>query len=232
MSRYKHLFFDLDHTLWDFEANSKKTWSILFKNNQLDEIITSDFDAFYASYSAHNHKLWQRYHHGYITQEQLRYKRMWHTFLDFKFHNETLANQLSDEYLDILPLQDEVFDYTYEIIEYLQAKDYKLHLITNGFEKVQRRKLVNCGLDKSFEAIVTSEAAMALKPKKEIFEYALKAAGANLNESIMLGDNLDADIKGAMNVEMDTVFVNHIKAKTDLKPTYIIQHLKELEDIF
>jgi putative hydrolase of the HAD superfamily len=229
---YKHLFFDLDHTIWDFETNSKLTWYQLFLEHDLNQKLTPDFDAFYNSYSIHNKKLWDRYHHGFITQQELRWKRMWHTFLDFKVGDEKLAKQLSAEYLTILPTQKSLFEYSIEIIQYLTDKGYSLHLITNGFEEIQWGKLRSSQIEDRFKHVITSEAAMCLKPKKEIFDYALKLAGATLEDSIMLGDNLDADIKGAMGAGMDTVFVNHINEPTDLKPTYTIYHLKELEKIF
>jgi putative hydrolase of the HAD superfamily len=229
---YKHLFFDLDHTLWDFETNSHETLHEVFHNHQLNEKLTPDFDAFHERYSYHNKKLWDRYNHGYIRQEELRWKRMWHTLLDFKNGDEKLARQMSAEYLQILPHKKALFPYTIEIIEYLTQKGYRLHLITNGFEEVQWGKLRNSGIEGYFGQVVTSERAMALKPHAEIFAYALQHTGAHLHESIMLGDNLDADIGGAMKFGMDTVFVNHIGESTELKPTYTVTHLKELEAIF
>jgi putative hydrolase of the HAD superfamily len=119
-----------------------------------------------------------------------------------------------------------------EILGYLSDKKYQLHLITNGFEKTQWSKLKNSGLDHFFTHVITSEASNSLKPKKEIFDYAMQKAGATLRESIMIGDNLDADIQGAMNAGMDSIFVNHINASTTLKPTYTVTHLNELEQIF
>ena len=111
-------------------------------------------------------------------------------------------------------------------------KGYQLHLITNGFEEIQWGKIRSCEIDPYFKEVITSEKAMSLKPHKEIFEYALNITGAVKAESIMLGDNLDADIFGAMQAGLDTVFVNHINEATDLKPTYTIYHLQELELIF
>ena len=229
---YSHLFFDLDHTLWDFETNSRQTWHQVFYGNKLNEVLTPDFDAFYAAYSLHNKRLWDRYHHGYIRQEELRWKRTWHTMLDFKMGDEKMAKLLSQEYLEILPTQTALFPHTNEIISYLTGKGYHLHLITNGFEEVQMGKLRNSNLEHYFKQVITSEKAMSLKPHPEIFSYALAQAGATAKESIMLGDNLDADIKGAMNSGIDTVFVNHIRQATDIKPTYTIYHLQELEQIF
>ncbi|MEO7310094.1 MAG: YjjG family noncanonical pyrimidine nucleotidase [Chitinophagaceae bacterium] len=229
---YKHLFFDLDHTLWDFETNSKETLGEVFFKNQLDQTLTPDFDGFHEKYSAHNKRLWDRYHHGFIKQDELRWKRMWHTLLDYKNGSEVLARQLSAEYLEILPTKQAVFPYTIEILDYLAGKNYAMHLITNGFEQVQFGKLKNSGLARYFTEVITSERAMSLKPRKEIFDFALSMAKAEKAESIMLGDNLDADIKGAMDAGLDTVFVNHINESTSLQPTYTIHHLKELETIF
>lgn len=157
---------------------------------------------------------------------------MWRTLLDFKIADEPLARDLSAKFLEILPTKKMLFPYTIEILDYLKEKNYVLHLITNGFEKTQWSKLNNSGLGGYFTHVVTSETSNSLKPKKEIFDYAMDKARAMLPESIMIGDNLDADIYGAMNAGMDTVFVNHINAVTDLKPTYTVTHLKELELIF
>ena len=230
--KYRHLFFDLDHTLWDFESNSKQTWQQLYLQHGLHEKITPDFDAFYDRYSYHNKRLWDRYHHGFIKQDELRWKRMWLSFLDFKVGDDKLAKQLSDEYLVILPTQKLLFPYAVEIIEYLTAKGYQLHLITNGFDNIQWGKLRSSQIDHYFKEVITSEKAMSLKPHKAIFEYALQVTGAAVHESIMIGDNLDADIKGAMDAGLDTIFVNHIHETTELKPTYTIYHLRELELIF
>jgi putative hydrolase of the HAD superfamily len=228
---YQHLFFDLDHTLWDFEANSKESLQELFLQHGLHETVTPEFNTFYEKYSYHNKKLWDRYHHGFITQEELKWKRMWHALLEFKVGDEKLSKQLSSEYLEILPTKNKLFDYTFEILDYLTKKQYKLHLITNGFEKVQWRKLENARIGHYFNSVITSEIACCLKPHKDIFDFAISKAACCYEESLMLGDNLDADILGAMQAGMDTVFVNHINEHTLLEPTYTIYHLKELEDI-
>lgn len=229
--KYQHLFFDLDHTLWDFEANSHDTLHEVYYNNRLHETLTPDFNAFFERYSYHNKRLWDRYHHGFIKQEELRWKRMWHALLEFKLGDEKLSKLMSQEYLEILPTKTKLFPYTIEIIEYLKGKGYQLHLITNGFEEVQLGKLRNSQIEHFFGEMITSERAMSLKPHKAIFDYALQQTGAATHNSIMIGDNLDADIKGAMDAGLDTIFVNHIHETTELQPTYIIHHLQELEDI-
>jgi len=227
---YKDLFFDLDHTLWDFETNSKETIQELYITHRLADLGIVDFDGFYSTYSAHNHRLWDRYK-GFIKQEELRWKRVYLSLLDFKVANEPLAKAMSQTYLEILPNKTHLFPYTIEILEYLKQKEYKMHLITNGFESVQFKKIKNSGLADYFIEVITSEASNSLKPQKEIFEYALKNAKASVNESIMIGDNESADIQGGINIGMDTIFVNHVQVVPTVPATYTITHLKELENI-
>jgi putative hydrolase of the HAD superfamily len=229
--KYKHLFFDLDHTLWDFDTNSAQTLKALYDEYDLPAMKITSFNDFYTFYKAHNHRLWDKYSKGLIKQDELRWKRMWYTLLDFKIGNEKLAKEMSGRYLTILPNQKALFDYTFEILDYLTQKKYQLHIISNGFEEVQFNKLQKADIKKYFTQIITSECSNHTKPQKEIFEYAMQKAGATLKESIMIGDNLDADIQGAINAGMDSIFVNHINATTDLQPTYTIYHLKELEAI-
>jgi len=230
--KYKHLFFDLDHTLWDFEANAKETLRLLSLKHDFAIKGVHDFELFFERYSYYNNKLWERYTKGTIKQDELRWKRMFLSLLDFKIADETLSKALAVDFLDDLPNRKLLFPYTIEILEYLTAKDYVLHLITNGFNNIQHNKLYNSNLTKYFKEVITSEKANSLKPNREIFEFALNATGANAEESVMIGDNIDADIKGAMNAGLDTVFVNHLKIKADVQPTYTVHHLKELEEIF
>lgn len=230
MPRYKHLFFDLDHTIWDFDANAKATLTDLYSQG-LGKAVNAEFEDFYQKYLFHNAHLWARYEKGFIGVEELKWKRMWRTLLDFKVADEVLAKSISAKFLEILPTKKELFPHTFEILDYLTEKKYVLHLITNGFEITQRTKLRNSGLDKYFKEVITSEISNSLKPKKEIFEFAIRKADASVKECLMIGDNQSADVEGAMNAGMDAVFVNHINAPVRLKPTYIISHLRELEDI-
>jgi putative hydrolase of the HAD superfamily len=232
MPQYKHLFFDLDHTLWDFDSNARQTLVELYSIFNLTERIRVDFEDFYPKYLYHNEILWNKYHQGLISSDELKWKRMWRTMLDFKIADEPLAREMSGRFLEILPTKKILFPYTIEILEYLTAKKYTLHLITNGFEKTQWSKLNNSGLNHYFTHVITSEASTSLKPKKEIFDYAMDKAKSLLRESIMIGDNLEADIQGAMNAGMDTVYVNHINAMAVIKPTYTVTHLQQLESIF
>jgi putative hydrolase of the HAD superfamily len=229
---YKDLFFDLDHTIWDFELNSKETlWDLHIKYN-LEAKGINNFDVFYSQYSVHNHKLWDRYTKGFIKQEELRWKRIYLSLLDYKIADEALSKEMSIDYLTILPTKKNLFPYTIEILEYLKSKNYKMHLITNGFESVQFKKIKNSNLADYFTEVITSEASNSLKPNKEIFEYALRVSNAQLETSIMIGDNESADIQGAINASMDSIFVNHLQVAPTIPATHTITHLKELENIF
>jgi putative hydrolase of the HAD superfamily len=228
---YKDLFFDLDHTIWDFELNSKETLWDLHLKYELEAKGINNFDEFYSIYSVHNHRLWDRYSKGFIKQEELRWKRIYLSLLDYKIADEALSKEMSVDYLTILPDKKNLFPYTIEILEYLKSKDYSMHLITNGFESVQFKKIKNSNLADYFTEVITSEASNSLKPNKEIFEYALKVSNANVETSIMIGDNEDADIQGAINVGMDSIFVNHLQIQPTVPATHTITHLKELENI-
>ncbi len=231
--QYRHLFFDLDHTLWDFDANARVTLESLYEELKLKERGVHDFELFYRNYLVHNEKLWERYRKGFIRQDELRTKRMWLSLLDFKIADDELSKAMSVRFLELLPTRTILFPHAKEILQYLKEKDYRLHLITNGFEKVQHSKLKYSGLDVFFEEVITSEGSNSLKPNKEIFDYALLRTGATVGNSIMLGDTLDADIQGAMNAGMDQVFVNHLGVtEIEIKPTYVVNSLKELEQIF
>jgi putative hydrolase of the HAD superfamily len=235
--KYKHLFFDLDHTIWDFEANAKATLATLYTDLGLEARGVNDFDLFHKNYLGHNDKLWERYRNGYVKQEELRVKRMWLSLLDFKIADDLLSKEMSVRFLDLLPTRKILFPGTIEILTYLREKHYKLHLITNGFEKTQHSKLEHSGLAGFFEEVITSEGSNSLKPKKEIFDYALAKTNALPSESIMIGDTIDVDILGAANAGIDQVHVNHLTKEPvpyaeNRFATYTVYSLKELEQIF
>jgi putative hydrolase of the HAD superfamily len=230
--KYKHLFFDLDHTLWDFDANSRETLADLYKIFDLEKKGVTDFDQFHRNYLVHNEMLWARYRNGYIKVDELRWKRMWLTLVDFKIGDEMLAREMGMRFLELLPDRKLLFPYTIEILEYLTAKKYQLHLITNGFEATQHSKLKNSGIDKYFIEVITSEGSNSLKPKKEIFDFALTRTKSTCEECIMIGDSIEADIQGAMDAGIDQVFVNYLRIPISVSPTYTVYSLKELEEIF
>jgi putative hydrolase of the HAD superfamily len=230
--KYKHLFFDLDHTLWDFDANARLTLEELYHAHTLAQHGVHDFELFYSHYIVHNNRLWEKYRNGHLKVEDLRWKRMALTLLEFKIGNDRLARELGDRFLEMLPSRTLLFPFAVEMLQYLTDKGYQLHLITNGFEKTQHSKLKYSGIASYFKEVITSEGSNSIKPKKEIFEYALKRTNSMPAQSIMIGDSIEADIQGAMNAGLDQVYVNHIGETVTIKPTYTIYSLAELKEIF
>jgi putative hydrolase of the HAD superfamily len=230
--KYRHIFFDLDHTLWDFESNSRQTLQELFLACDLEAKGVHSFELFYKNYMVHNEKLWDRFRKGFIKMDDLRWKRMWLTLLDFKIGDEKIARNLAKRFLDLLPTRKTLFPYTVEILTYLTNKGYRLHLITNGFEQVQHMKLQYAGIDSYFIEVITSEGSSYIKPNKEIFDYAFQKTNALPAESIMIGDNVEVDIQGAINAGIDQIYMNHLNIAPSIQPTYTVYSLKELENIF
>lgn len=198
----KHVFFDLDHTLWDFEVNSKNTFKFIFKRNN----IQIDFHSFSKKYKTINENYWKLFREDRISKTKLRYARLKDTFdaLGYEIDDRTI-DILSEEYIVHLANYNILFDGTIELLEYLKPK-YSLHIITNGFEEVQFRKLKSSEILSYFTNIITSEKIGVKKPNPKIFKYALDLSDAKPNESIMIGDNLEADIMGAKNIGMHTIF--------------------------
>lgn len=230
--KYQHLFFDLDHTLWDFDKNASIVLSSLFEELKLVDYGIADYDSFEKIYKAENDRMWLRYRNGFIKQAELRIKRFTNTFLHFKIVNQALAEKMNEQYMESLPQQVALLPHALEVLDYCKAKDYRLHIITNGFEEVQYKKLKFSGLQPYFEQIITSEKSMRQKPHKEIFDYALNATGAEVSNSIMIGDNWEADILGAKDAGWAQVYFNPQQLTQDIQPTYDIQCLSSLKEIF
>jgi len=224
---YTHVFFDLDHTLWDFEQNSRNTMLELYDRLKLAVRGITDFDAFYKVYSAHNEKLWERFRNGYIKRDELRWKRMWHTLLDFKIGDTKIANELSVAYLELLPTQRALMPFAKEALDYCSGK-YKLHLITNGFETTQRQKLHYCGIAGYFDQLICSEKSNSIKPQRAIFDFALNSVQAQARDCIMIGDALEIDIQGAMNAGWDQIYYNPLGLQHTQQPTHEIRSLDQL----
>ncbi|WP_299122117.1 YjjG family noncanonical pyrimidine nucleotidase [uncultured Tenacibaculum sp.] len=197
----KHIFFDLDHTLWDFDRNSKLTFEQIFK--ELD--IEIQIDDFLEVYMPINLKYWRLFRENKILKKDLRYKRLKEAFDTLKYDaSDILIDKISEDYIKYLPNHNYLFEGAFEILDYLVQK-YELHIITNGFEEVQNVKLKKSGIDKYFKRVITSECIGVKKPNPKIFEYALKQANAKANNSMMIGDSYEADIEGAINIGMNAI---------------------------
>ena len=223
---YRHLFFDLDHTLWDFETNANETLATLYDRHALARhgIRLPDFNRVYNEV---NHALWRLYQANKVTQTQLREIRFVRTLGKLGMAAVDVPPTLSAEFTEILPEKSAVFPHTHETLAYLRGK-YTLHLITNGFEDVQHRKLTASNLKQYFDQVITSEHSGHLKPNPRMFAHALQAAGARAPESLMVGDNLECDVLGAHNAGIDQVYFNPARRRHFVQTTYEISSLDEL----
>lgn len=226
--QYKHLFFDLDRTLWDFEKNSHEALSEIFSKHQLLKLGVDDFEVFFSRYKVINEIFWDEYRKGLIEKEKLRYIRFYKALQEFGIDDIDLSKIIADEYVGISPKKKHLRPYTLEVLQYLKEK-YTLHIITNGFHEVQYIKLETSGLLNYFDIIVTSETAGYKKPAPQIFTYSMRQAGAKRKDSLMIGDNLIADLIGAKGVGIDQVFYNIDGVKHEEKLTYEITCLSELK---
>jgi putative hydrolase of the HAD superfamily len=225
---YEHLFFDLDHTLWDFDANSKATLQYLYQRFGLEQLQVGECETFVLHYEKHNDFLWTKLRNGTISRAELRWKRMAMTLEEFGIIDQKLAKEMSVVYLEKLPQQNQLIDGTLELLEYCKEKKYHLHIITNGFKSTQLEKLNTSGIASYFENVFTSENTQTMKPHRPIFEQALRFTGATLDNSIMIGDSIDADITGAINMGIDQIFYNPHKQEHSLNVTFEVQKLQEM----
>jgi putative hydrolase of the HAD superfamily len=225
--KYSHLFFDLDHTIWDFDKNAEEALHELYIIHKLHAIGLTSADVFIETYTQNNHRLWREYHIGNITKETLREARFKQTFLDLGVHPDVIPVGFEDAYVKLCPTKTNLFPHAHETLQYLHAK-YTLHLISNGFKESQDIKIGNTGIGKYFQHVIISEIVGVNKPDKAIFEHALNLAGTVKEESLMIGDSLEADVRGALNFGMDAIYFNPFnQPKPDDVPVQI-NHLKEL----
>ena len=204
---YKHLFFDLDHTIWDFDKNAEETLNELYHTYKLRDLGLHSPDRFIEVYTHNNHQLWTEYHVGKITKQKLRETRFSKTFIDLGLSPNLIPQQFEDDYVNICPTKTNLFPKAHETLSYLKER-YSLHLISNGFKESTELKVSNNGLNHYFENVVISEVVGFNKPDKAIFNHALTLANAGISESIMIGDSLEADIRGAQDYGMKAIYFN------------------------
>ncbi|MEP3837987.1 MAG: YjjG family noncanonical pyrimidine nucleotidase [Algibacter sp.] len=219
------VFFDLDHTLWDFDKNSALTFDKIFKINN----ISVNIKDFLKHYEPINLNYWKLYREEKIQKEVLRYGRLHDTFKAVGFNaNTELIDKLSVDYITHLSGFNHLFENTFEILDYLSV-NYTLHIITNGFDEVQYKKMSYSKITHYFKTITNSEIAGVKKPNPKIFNYALNLANTNASKSVMIGDSYEADILGAKNIGMDVVFfdVNNLEVDNNIKQIDNLIQLKK-----
>lgn len=223
----KHIFFDLDHTIWDFDRNAQETLMELYENYKLSDLGLSSAEDFIATYTVNNHQLWAQYHLGKITKQALREERFRKTFLDLGLQPHLIPAKFEDDYVAMGPTKTNLFESAEKVLTYLQNK-YHLHIISNGFKEAVLTKMQVSNLNPYFKNVVISEDVGVNKPDKAIFEYALNLAQAQKQESIMIGDSLEADVYGAQNFGIKAIFFNPLKAQ---KPDDVEQQIHHLEEL-
>lgn len=219
------IFFDLDHTLWDFEKNSALAFETIFKKHELNISL----DTFLQHYIPINLEFWKLYRDEKISQEELRFQRLSKVFklIDYKVSYEMIL-LLSKEYIVYLPQFNHLYEGTIELLDYLKPK-YKLHIITNGFQEVQSGKLKNSKIEHYFETITNSDMAGVKKPNPKIFEFALDLAKTNKSKSLMIGDSFEADVEGAINIGLEAIFFNEFNVEV-LNDLPHVNHLLDLKN--
>jgi len=226
----KHIFFDLDRTLWDFETNSHNELIHLFNHFNLHQLGISLPEEFIKIYKKINEECWEKYRNNALTKEKLRSERFNLTLLYFGIDNQGLSEDIGNAYVANSPYRTKLIKGTIDLLQELN-KVYSLHIITNGFEEVQHIKMNQSGLSKYFDNVITSEAAGAKKPSPLVFEYAMKKSDANLDESVMIGDDLNTDISGAINFGIKAIYYNPSSIKHTFFPWKEVKSLMEIKDI-
>lgn len=207
--KIRHLFFDLDHTLWDFERNSKICIRQIYDQQKGIFPDNVDFDFFFQKFSTINSAMWNQLDLSQITHDYLRTFRFQKVLqaLDIEI-DQRFSLELNQILLDLLPHQHHLMDDAFDTLEVLAARDYKMHIISNGYQDIQIKKMKSGGIYHFFDQIITNDIAGARKPEKAIFDFALERANAKRENSIMIGDNLIADIEGARNAGLKTIYFN------------------------
>ena len=228
--KYKSVFFDLDHTLWDYETNSRETLVELYYHFDLVEKGVHNPDAFVGVFHQVNNKLWDQFDRGMITSDVIRKERFERILGAFRVSDARLALALTDEYLSVCPRRGNLIPHALDTVQYLSDR-YALTIVTNGFEDVQAIKLMAGNLHGFFDHVVTSQKAGHRKPAREIFQYALHCNGIEPHQAVMVGDNLLTDIGGAINASIDAAFFNPGMTQHEQPVRYEIRSLKELREL-
>jgi putative hydrolase of the HAD superfamily len=230
MPGYKHILFDLDHTLWDFDTNCAETLEELHALHNFSRFGFNSFQ-FFSEYKKINVSMWKEYNAGRITKEAIRESRFELTFSALGLPHHLVPPVLNEQFMNICPTKSNVLPHTHQVLEYLSNKNYRLHILTNGFSEIQQIKINAAKLGDYFSEVIHSESCGYLKPDKKIFDYTLERINAHHKECIMIGDDLEADIIGAKNAGIDHIFFNPNEDEHQEEVTHEITCLSQLLNI-
>ncbi len=226
----KHIFFDLDNTLWDFIKNSKITLENLYREHQVEEKYHIPFSTWYDQYYDINEQLWAEYRDHKITKEELKDSRFKKAFRAVGIEEVTLPEAFEAVYLNHLPKNNYLREGARELLEYLKNQNqYQLHIITNGFKDVSLKKIEGSNIDHYFTVVVSAEDVNTRKPDPKVFQHALDLANASKEESIIIGDDYIADIEGALHFGIQAIFYNILDIETKNNNFIEIKHLNEVK---
>lgn len=227
-NRFKHIFFDLDHTIWDFDKNAEETLYELYYSYKLEELGLRSPDRFIETYTLNNHSLWADYHLGKITKDHLREERFKKTFVDLGVDPGRIPVNFEHDYVRICPTKTNLFPQVHETLSYLSHK-YQLHLISNGFKESTEMKIELNDLGQYFKHVIISEVVGVNKPDQAIFAFALEVAKADKSHSLMIGDSIEADIRGAMGFGMEAIYFNPLNKEKPDDVVHQVVHFEQLK---
>jgi len=228
--KIQHIFFDLDNTLWDHRRNAYLTIKDLFDKEEITLKYNIDFEEFHSVYHEINEKLWEQIRDGEIDKEYLRKHRFYDTFKHFGIDDLELSMFFEEHFLDKILNYNHLVESAEYILDYLKAKNYTLHIISNGFQEVTERKCILSGIDHYFQTITSADSVGVRKPNPAIFEYSLGLSEAKKEESILIGDDWIADVIGAQNFGMDVIFFDVLNENKEVENLKVIKHLLQIKE--
>ncbi|REC45607.1 YjjG family noncanonical pyrimidine nucleotidase [Chryseobacterium sp. 5_R23647] len=228
--KIQHIFFDLDNTLWDHRRNAYLTIKDLFDKEEITLKYNIAFEAFHSVYHEINEKLWEQIRDGEIDKEYLRKHRFYDTFKRFGIDDLELSMFFEEHFLDKILNYNHLVEGAQYILDYLKAKDYTLHIISNGFQEVTERKCILSKIDHYFQTITSADSVGVRKPNPAIFEYSLGLSDAKKEESILIGDDWIADVIGAQNFGMDVIFFDVLNENKEVEDLKVIKHLLQIKE--
>ena len=228
MNKYTHIYFDLDHTLWDTDRNAEESLRELYSELNLQTRGIPDFDTFHQQYKGHNEKLWGLYAENKVGKSAVRLHRFLHSLQDFGIDDDATAQRLADEFILRTPRKQYLIEGAIETLDSLKGK-FKLNIITNGFPEAQYTKLKESRLIDYFDHVFISEEVGVHKPDPKIFHHAMTVSGADdATKCMMIGDTFQTDVFGALNAGMKPVHFSADKSVHHGEPVITVHRLADI----